>query len=242
MIDEVWKAGIVRGIQRLLVTRRSWVQGNAHGAPFAGMTEFVSTLSTPNVFAMTQHMDAQPCVYILASKRNGTLYTGVTKFPIQRIWQHRGPGQRLHEKIRRASPGLCRTARHDAGGDPARKANQGMETSLEDRVDRTDEPDLARSLRGHLAVVLGGLAHLVIPAQAGIQSNARSERLDTGLRAERLTVHPAQADPHARSDALDTAFAGMTEVAVRYGTTPVEGWRCSQPSRSSDGVSSAASG
>ncbi|MET1077852.1 MAG: GIY-YIG nuclease family protein [Pseudomonas sp.] len=31
----------------------------------------------------------QPAVYILASKRNGTLYTGVTSNLIQRVWQHR---------------------------------------------------------------------------------------------------------------------------------------------------------
>ncbi len=31
----------------------------------------------------------QPCVYILASERNGTLYIGVTSDPIKRIWQHR---------------------------------------------------------------------------------------------------------------------------------------------------------
>ena len=30
-----------------------------------------------------------PCVYILASKRNGTLYTGVTSNLLQRVWQHR---------------------------------------------------------------------------------------------------------------------------------------------------------
>ncbi len=34
-------------------------------------------------------MDAQPCVYILASRRNGTLYTGVTRYPIARVWQHK---------------------------------------------------------------------------------------------------------------------------------------------------------
>jgi putative endonuclease len=34
-------------------------------------------------------MDAQPCVYILASERNGTLYTGVTRYPVQRVWQHK---------------------------------------------------------------------------------------------------------------------------------------------------------
>ena len=30
-----------------------------------------------------------PCVYILASMRNGTLYLGVTSNLVQRIWQHK---------------------------------------------------------------------------------------------------------------------------------------------------------
>ncbi len=34
-------------------------------------------------------MEKQPCVYILASKRNGTLYTGVTSNLIKRIWEHK---------------------------------------------------------------------------------------------------------------------------------------------------------
>ena len=31
----------------------------------------------------------QPIVYILASKRNGTLYVGVTSDFVQRVWQHK---------------------------------------------------------------------------------------------------------------------------------------------------------
>jgi putative endonuclease len=31
----------------------------------------------------------QPCVYLLASRRDGTLYVGVTSDLIKRIWEHR---------------------------------------------------------------------------------------------------------------------------------------------------------
>ncbi len=34
-------------------------------------------------------MHRQPCVYLLASGRNGTLYCGVTSALVQRVWQHR---------------------------------------------------------------------------------------------------------------------------------------------------------
>lgn len=34
-------------------------------------------------------MRKQPCVYLLASKRNGTLYIGVTSDLVKRIWEHK---------------------------------------------------------------------------------------------------------------------------------------------------------
>ena len=34
-------------------------------------------------------MNRQPAVYILASKRNGTLYVGVTSDLVKRIWEHK---------------------------------------------------------------------------------------------------------------------------------------------------------
>jgi putative endonuclease len=34
-------------------------------------------------------MEKQPCVYILASQKNGTLYIGVTSDVVRRGWEHR---------------------------------------------------------------------------------------------------------------------------------------------------------
>ncbi|MCH8987807.1 MAG: GIY-YIG nuclease family protein [Chloroflexi bacterium] len=33
--------------------------------------------------------ERHPCVYLLASRQNGTLYVGVTSNLIQRVWQHK---------------------------------------------------------------------------------------------------------------------------------------------------------
>ena len=38
---------------------------------------------------LKETMNKQPAVYILASKRNGTLYIGVTSNLVKRIWEHK---------------------------------------------------------------------------------------------------------------------------------------------------------
>ena len=34
-------------------------------------------------------MNREPCVYLLASRRNGTLYVGVTSDLVKRVWEHK---------------------------------------------------------------------------------------------------------------------------------------------------------
>src|SRR6187455_499981 len=46
-------------------------------------------LSPARSLCIPANMTKQPCVYILASKRNGTLYIGVTSDLVKRVWQHR---------------------------------------------------------------------------------------------------------------------------------------------------------
>ena len=88
-------------------------------------------------------MEAQPCVYILASKRNGTLYTGVTRYPAQRIWQHKQGLVRGFTK-KYSVHRLVYIELHDTM--PAaiqREANQGMEEGVEAPTDRECKPELA---------------------------------------------------------------------------------------------------
>ena len=46
-------------------------------------------MSNPGAGIQESAMNKQPAVYILASKRNGTLCIGVTSNLIKRIWEHK---------------------------------------------------------------------------------------------------------------------------------------------------------
>jgi putative endonuclease len=64
-------------------------------------------------------------VYILASRRNGTLYVGMTDDLIRRIWMHR------NGIIEGEDVGVVRTARYPRSSDCTRAPDQEMESSLE---------------------------------------------------------------------------------------------------------------
>ena len=87
----------------------------------------------------------QPAIYILASKRNGTLYTGVTSDLVKRIWQHKNdvvPGftQKYsvhmlvyYELVDEMTAAISRE-----------KQIEGRLQSQEACFDRIDEPEMAR--------------------------------------------------------------------------------------------------
>jgi putative endonuclease len=50
---------------------------------------FIGINSSRNPGGKREAVNKQPAVYILASRRNGTLYTGVTSDLVKRIWEHR---------------------------------------------------------------------------------------------------------------------------------------------------------
>ena len=79
----------------------------------------------------------QPCVYILASRRHGTLYVGVTSNLIARLHQHR--------------------AGNNAVGDRPRETAEKLAPRLEDRADRAREPVLGGS-GGRYGLRLAGVA------------------------------------------------------------------------------------
>jgi hypothetical protein len=65
-------------------------------------------------------------VYMLASRRNGTLYTGVTNNVIFRTWQHKN--DLVEGFTKKYGVHIQRCYR-------ARKANQGLESGLENSAD-----------------------------------------------------------------------------------------------------------
>ena len=78
--------------------------------------------------------DKQPAVYILASKRNGTLYIGVTSDLQKRAWEHKQDLVDGFTKRYRPPLGLLRITRKYAFGYSKRETNQKVEPGMEIRI------------------------------------------------------------------------------------------------------------
>ena len=67
----------------------SCVVGYADWIPGKARNDGVGAVIPANAGIQYPRCMKQPCVYILASQRNGTLYVGVTSNLVQRVWQHK---------------------------------------------------------------------------------------------------------------------------------------------------------
>ena len=86
-------------------------------------------------------------VYILASRRNGTLYIGMTDNLIQRVWMHRSgtlPGFTKRYGVKM----LVWYEQHDtrASALTRERPDEEMESILEDSGDRAIKSTMVRSL------------------------------------------------------------------------------------------------
>ena len=90
-------------------------------------------------------MTKQPAVYMLASKRNGTLYIGMTSNLQKRAWEHKNnliEGFTKRYGVHRLV--YCELhPRHDVG-DNTREADEKMEPGLESGTHRATESGVER--------------------------------------------------------------------------------------------------
>src|SRR4051812_18087020 len=89
----------------------------------------------------------RPCVYILASKRNGTLYVGMTSDLSRRFDVHKSDAVDGFTKVWRAPARVRRVPWDHGRRNRAREAAQEMAPGLEGRVDPARQSGVARSVR-----------------------------------------------------------------------------------------------
>ena len=83
-------------------------------------------------------MGREPCVYILASRPGGAIYTGVTSNLLQRVWQHKqGTGSRFTKRYQINK--LVWMEAHDTMSDAIRREKQIKRWSKEFRRGMIDD-------------------------------------------------------------------------------------------------------
>ncbi|MCG3775530.1 MAG: hypothetical protein JW395_2371 [Nitrospira sp.] len=129
----------------------------------------------------------QPAVYMLASRRNGTLYTGVTSDLVKRIWEHRNDIVEGFTK-RYGVHSLVYFELHDDMPEAIRREKQIKKWNRAwkiELIERTNPQwqDLWRSLTEGEEMdsrLRGNDSGCVVPAKAGTQE--LPARLDSRLR------------------------------------------------------------
>src|SRR5665811_2571925 len=86
-------------------------------------------------------------IYILASRKNGTLYTGVTSNLSRRAWEHReGLNEGFTKRAQRQTTRLYRRAPDGGECHQTRESHQILAAPLEDRTHREGQSALVRSV------------------------------------------------------------------------------------------------
>jgi predicted GIY-YIG superfamily endonuclease len=115
-------------------------------------------------------------VYILASRPNGTLYTGMTDDLVNRVWQHRNemtPGFTQRYGVKTLVWYEPHAFRESAF---MRAADQEVGSSLEACIDRTRQPAMARFVDGDCNRLRAVRFSPLTPAKAGVQGSSTLTR------------------------------------------------------------------
>jgi putative endonuclease len=126
-------------------------------------------------------VDKQPAVYILASKRNGTLYVGVTSDLRKRIWEHKndmveGFTKRYHVHL------LVWYELHEAMESAILREKRIKEWKRAWKV-RIIESDNTRYEKGMKRTSLALDESLLEEAIAAIGAKTKKEAIEAGLKA-----------------------------------------------------------
>jgi hypothetical protein len=169
-------------------------------------------------------------VYLLASRKGGVPYLDVTNNLVRRVHEHKTKATSGFTS-RYLSPRLVRDLRRRMHGYQSEKGHQKMATRLENRVDRSDQSRMGRSLRLDHGVAAGFRVHAsglprnddpIFPCHSGVARRARPgiSSISEACRSSQPQAVAARSrrSAAARASAVISAPASMRAISSRRGS------------------------